>query len=548
MPQSERKSIRKAKIRRLSSYDTKDFAVELYPERISASKSSTLETSKKLWQECFVKIEPLTPNKLNLVKTVTSPLVEIRNEITHRKSRKSVTTKNITNGLQNKFEKENVDNASNDFMNEVNKSQKELVNEVTDENKCIFTNTMNDTFTLSSDEKSVMEKTNSTFTKEEDMFKESSPQLFSSISIQKLDDRKQLDDIQHKRLSISKRLSKAMKPFKSQKFSNDSKVAKPSRLSSVGVPRVPKISSSKAIQLYDFLINEQIDGKLENRMDENNKSISISESVPSGSSTPRVFENHVMKSLLKSTKKNSVSFADQPNISSNNCTDEKGKVTRIAYQKMPNFAMIHKKTFEKMENISEYQQRKTERAMLLLSGSKLKKPTPGVLSPMNKTIKKELVTLFNKDQDTSAKKDLSHIKFPHQKVANLSSNLIETKQKTTKLDNIIDDKRKTPVMNRINDTKMDKLVVKVPPTKVDIPTASTISNMPKIKSSSKQNIAPTRFGVKVPITNKKEAAKAVVNKTRQLPDNHSREEKRTAIKGVRSNRRFDLLMKMRLNK
>ncbi|KRT79002.1 hypothetical protein AMK59_8564, partial [Oryctes borbonicus] len=475
----------------------------------------------------------------NLVKTITSSFVEIKKDVINRNSKKNLNF----NELPSSTEKENIDLASGIINNNVNEStdgvvriKEEVMLETIhkdDHKPDITTDTLNDTFTMLSDKGDVTDGNDTTFTIEEVLLKESPPPKFTAFKIQELDDTKEFDVIQPKRLSISQRLSKSMKPLKSQKFSNLSKINKSSRVTSVASARVPKISNSKAIQLYDILGNGQVDRSLKADTNEQNKSDSILESPPSGSSTPKILKNHAMKSLLKNTlRKNNVSFADLPSISTNSNTNQNSGIPKITYRKMPNFAAIHKKTFQKMENISDYQHRKSERAKLLLSGSKPQKTSPAPLSPKNKEIKRGLLPSFNKTRDTPTKQALNHAQ--------------PLKKETVRI------VKKSPSTTTINQIPTNKIPVKARPIKVNnfVTTSQVDLNISASEStSSKGKVALTRFGFKVPLTNKKEEiVKTIMTKARALPNNHTKNEQRAVIKGVRSNRRFDLLMKMRLNK
>lgn len=168
--------------------------------------------------------------------------------------------------------------------------------------------------------------------------------------------------------------------------------------------------------------------------------------------------------------------------------------TSIKRTKLPNFAKIHQKALDKIEDIREMQKRKEERAKLLLSGHKppanssMKKKSPVKSSPNKPTTSKT----FKRQLDYN--KPVMKSKIPRAGAS-----------KTVEL---------TQPMKKINVHK------------------ETIGT------------GPTKFGFKPNVNvTKQEQIKAVANRTKI--SQNSLETRRNTIKGVRSNRRFELLMSMR---
>lgn len=174
---------------------------------------------------------------------------------------------------------------------------------------------------------------------------------------------------------------------------------------------------------------------------------------------------------------------------------------------MPNFALLHKKEFDRMEDIASMSKRKEERAKILLSGSK---PTA--------------IKTRNKNESPLMKKGLFH-----------PSN--------------------TPAQTSKYST---------PPKRVHFTPESDESDVPHMalrktprpqlaskKERRKTKEGYTRYGFKkiVPSEKENKAAQvaAVANKNKAAAP-MNKETKRELLKGVRSNRRFELLMAMRKGK
>lgn len=509
-------------------------------------------------------------------------------------------------------------------------------------------NTMNDTFTILSDEGNLSNSEpieDLSFTKNEDGFSVSTLSPFNSDTTDDFVVNRNINERSHQeqgRLSISQKLSKSIKRAKPQKLTNTSKITKNSM---VGLSRTPKISGSKAIHLYEFLTDKQFGSNSPNNLSQTNNSTDVFDTPPSNSSTPKILKNHVINSLLKSTlKKNTVTFGNTTNINSDSSSED--TVRKVSRGKMPNFALIHKKQFDKMENISDYQYRKNRRAKILLSGNKSLPDISTKVTPTNKAIKRELMISFNRtprkieemkyeeesneiiahrpllndskpkilpaeclksamrkeklraenqvaqqDVKMKGKKVTMNIspdkilgcdrpgfpvrKTPFKESSNVDRCLLNQKKINLQLDFEEESKPSRQGISSTNKNKLcsnqtgmqrdnnialvkDRALIKnqsskdyktTGKAKVWMPAFNASSNAKSGYMPSKEKTGYTRFGFSVPVKKKKEdIVKAVVNKTRLPANDQAIEEKRAVIKGVRSNRRFDLLMKMRLNK
>ncbi|CAH1965169.1 unnamed protein product [Acanthoscelides obtectus] len=173
--------------------------------------------------------------------------------------------------------------------------------------------------------------------------------------------------------------------------------------------------------------------------------------------------------------------------------------------KIPNFALIHQKNFQKMENIKEMVERKAKRAELLLSGQK---PPRAVPTPKDSKLSKAL--RYSPKKQSSTKLE-----------TNIPKPTKSVKMKSTE--------RQNHVL-----VKAAKIV--------------TNNSVPKRKSIENQKNGFSKFGFKVgqeavKKVTKEEQAKAVATKTKVAK--HTLDSRRIMTQKVRSNRRFDLLMQMR---
>ncbi|CAH1282691.1 unnamed protein product [Diabrotica balteata] len=208
-------------------------------------------------------------------------------------------------------------------------------------------------------------------------------------------------------------------------------------------------------------------------------------------------------------------------------TTEKNKQTNkstMKRTKLPNFALIHQKAYNKLENLKEMSERKALRAHQLLSG---KKPQPETsLSVSSSSLKVKSPTLKLKSPKSRKFLRYSPKKSPLQKpnkLEQLTSNMLITKTKT-----------------KITPSKSNVRIVK------PVEKKAVVSKIPKAVTAEKKGLS--RLGFKAgAVGNTKvsrvEQLKATANKTQ--PKRNSLENRREVVQKVRTNRRFELLMKMR---
>ncbi|GLV40177.1 Mitotic spindle and nuclear protein [Carabus blaptoides fortunei] len=261
---------------------------------------------------------------------------------------------------------------------------------------------------------------------------------------------------------------------------------------------------------------------------------SVLEQINSTASTPRVVQNTKPrqysspfcakdelsrksfarnKSLLVSSSR---SINKEPKSINKTLSSSKHDVSKSVVKRtaMPNFALIHQRAFEKMESLQEYSERKRQRAKLLLSTDKtLMMNNSGKQLENKENVKKKSAReLFT--GNTSKE----HNRFGF-KVRNIAI------------------KQQSPIVTK----------------KVENATAATVffksTNIvkPKLiipKSMMSQDMLSKKE--KVPIFQRKDML-AIGNKNKGENLMKNRENRRDLLKGVRTNRRFELLMKMRNN-
>lgn len=192
---------------------------------------------------------------------------------------------------------------------------------------------------------------------------------------------------------------------------------------------------------------------------------------------------------------------------------------------MPNFAKIHERFNDRLEDITQMAARKAERARLLLSGQK---PSANSTFAPNESQKKKV-------EETKHPRQL---KFNHiQQGANSAnenpSTAVSNKKGTTPK------KLGVPVVAK-NDIASVKFNAGFPKN-VTAKSAVVKSNSLLAKSGIPKRLQNTKCAPSV--LKRVEEIKSVATKSKPQHDN--KEERRTILKGVRGNRRFELLMKMR---
>ncbi|KAK9874904.1 hypothetical protein WA026_005719 [Henosepilachna vigintioctopunctata] len=199
--------------------------------------------------------------------------------------------------------------------------------------------------------------------------------------------------------------------------------------------------------------------------------------------------------------------------------------TRITGIRMPNFAKIHQKAREKMENIVQLTERKAERAKLLLSGQK---PNDS----------RDVLNSDNNARDV--KRSHKQLTFDSSKPST-SRGFLRVYQGNAKKEQLKVASTEIPVFNEIKSELSKDIGLKVAVPEKHKNAEKT--RQPKATSLKKI----TQFGFKIRSDscseNKLDQIKALAAKTKLQQDN--RAEQRSILKGVRSNKRFELLMKMR---
>ncbi|KAL0819341.1 hypothetical protein ABMA28_007469 [Loxostege sticticalis] len=177
---------------------------------------------------------------------------------------------------------------------------------------------------------------------------------------------------------------------------------------------------------------------------------------------------------------------------------------KVSRTKLPNFAALHQKQFSKMESLDECQVRKAKRARQLL--------TPTGLAIVEKSSPKGRVTEVPKktDSDTPSKA-----------------------KKSLTLDAL------RPGYTRFGfKMNLDVNPFSIPP-KTDAKPKESKPNGLVTRQPSQPSLAGATSG-------RREVAKQIVMRERSFTSlSDKRQEKRTTIKGVRTNRRFELQMKLR---
>lgn len=220
--------------------------------------------------------------------------------------------------------------------------------------------------------------------------------------------------------------------------------------------------------------------------------------------------NHLplVSSTPMSGYQNQNAFTVSPNIKK---SENKSKKKT----KMPNFAQIHQRAFEKLENIKEMTERKAARAKTLLSGQK---PQIGMSNKLHSKTRKVL---------------------HYSPVVNM--NLMTAK---------------TNVVQPLKIIQATKAISKPMPQKIDFKAKSSIP-VPKYIKMIRENKLPLKnksfdkkcLEFRADMVSVKKTAfqedhlKAFANKKRLMTE--SIENRRKVVQHVRTNRRFELLMKMR---
>ncbi|CAB3249560.1 unnamed protein product [Arctia plantaginis] len=186
--------------------------------------------------------------------------------------------------------------------------------------------------------------------------------------------------------------------------------------------------------------------------------------------------------------------------------------TKPARTRLPNFAILHQKQFEKMESLGECQERKAKRAKQMLTPSALK-ITLEKISPKNNADSEKPTT-----KETTKPKDKTEI----------------SSKKPLTFESI------KPGFTRFGfRLNLDVNPFSIPP-KTDKPKDKLSGTAPK------PSLTGATSKLREP-SDRREAAKQTVMREKSFVEKRkvNRSENRTFIKGVRTNRRFELQMKLR---
>ncbi|KAJ3648214.1 hypothetical protein Zmor_020034 [Zophobas morio] len=263
----------------------------------------------------------------------------------------------------------------------------------------------------------------------------------------------------------------------------------------------------------------------------------------------------------KSSKK-SVSFSDnfKKEESQSTVSTSKKHVSKV---KIPNFAAIHARALEKIEDITEYKQRKENRAKMLLSGAKPKNlqkssSTKKSSSVQKLSSKKESWKQLRFAPNTTLKEKsptfipLPSTPIPRNTKQTMKSPLFETEfpkfnfvfSKENRFNGSPAFKQAetqtVQIKNHQDGLKKSNFVFSKKNKFTHIPVFKQANVEKKILAVKDCNIKQT-FNVQ-----KQTQIKSIVTKSKPVKD--ALETRRCAIKGVRSNRRFELLMNMRKGK
>ncbi|XP_063831167.1 transcriptional regulator ATRX [Ostrinia nubilalis] len=227
------------------------------------------------------------------------------------------------------------------------------------------------------------------------------------------------------------------------------------------------------------------------------------------------------------------------------CTPSNAKSdAKVSRTKLPNFAALHRAQFAKMESLDECQVRKAKRAKQLLTPTGLaiiEKSSPKGRGTTSTQPTKVVTEAFNKSVEVLKKPDAeiskkAEVVLPKKPVAEVPKKT-DTPSKAPKaftLDSL------RPGYTRFGfKMNLDVNPFSIPP-RPDAKPKETKPNGLVTRQPSQPSLAGAT-------SSRREMAKQIVMRERSFTSSLSdkRNEKRTMIKGVRTNRRFDLQMKLR---
>ncbi|XP_038206958.1 putative leucine-rich repeat-containing protein DDB_G0290503 [Zerene cesonia] len=332
-------------------------------------------------------------------------------------------------------------------------------------------------------------------------------------------------------------------------------IEKSRRSSLIDLPRATKVMFCSPVN-NPVIINQMKGKVIKSNLKGSNKSFvfneSVSDAVPSARKRSYTQSDaddvSVKRKRLADELQQSVDRLSRPRTASASAklqdttpsknTPQKSK-EKVSRTKLPNFAALHQKQFSKMESLDECQERKAKRARRMLaradSGGRLPSPIRKD-SKAKKTetpVKTRLPTLeslnpgytrfgfkMNSDVNPFANSTMNGVKTDISTKTNLNS---------TKID--------------LNSTKSDIFKISTADANPFMNMTNTHTLKPKRNEMKRQTALPSLAGSTV----RKEMAKQTIMREKSFTEraNVNRKENRTIIKGVRTNRRFELQMKLR---
>ncbi|CAG4956858.1 unnamed protein product [Colias eurytheme] len=358
-------------------------------------------------------------------------------------------------------------------------------------------------------------------------------------------------------------------------------IEKSRRSSLIDLPRTTKVMFCSPVN-NPVIINQMKGKVIKSNLKGSNKSFIFNESVSDVTPSARkrsytqseADDVSVKRKRLADDLQQSVDRLSRPRTTSASAklqdatpsknTPQKSK-EKPSRTKLPNFAALHQKQFSKMESLDECQERKAKRAKRMLavsnSGGRL-------ASPIRKDSKPKKTASPVKSQLTLESLNPGYTRFGfkmHSDVnpfANSTINGISTKTNINSTKINLNSTKTNINSNRINlnSTKTDLNSTKIDlnSTKPDIFRISTKSDVNPFLNMTNTTLKPkavkqnelkrqTALPSLAGSTVRKEMAKQTIMREKSFTDkrNDNRKENRTIIKGVRTNRRFELQMKLR---
>ncbi|RVE52348.1 hypothetical protein evm_002986 [Chilo suppressalis] len=230
-------------------------------------------------------------------------------------------------------------------------------------------------------------------------------------------------------------------------------------------------------------------------------------------------------------------------------TPSKSKTeSKLARTKLPNFAALHQKQFDRMESLDECQERRARRAKLLLTPPSRGPDSSPITKAAAFTESAKIVAESSKKTDTPKKAPRASAKLSTQPKAKTAAPSTQPKASVPTTE------PKLPALPTLESLRpgytrfgfkmhTDGNPFSIPATQ---PTQTKAKEFKANGLGNRQHTQPSLTGT----TLRKEAAKQMVMREKSftsLGDKRSvkRKENRTMIKGVRTNRRFELQMQMR---